>query len=66
MTKEQYHLLVQYAADFRSALHDYENEYGAVDLQKDPVAEILAAAANLMHVVDSIEPIHSAEDAYTF
>ena len=66
MTIEQYNLLVQYAADFRSALCAYEQEYGIIDLKTDRISDIVAAGANLMHLVDSLEPIHSPHDEDPF
>lgn len=62
MTTEQYNLLVQYAADFRSALCAYEQEYGIIDLKTDRISDIVAAGANLVHLVDSLEPGHAPYD----
>lgn len=62
MTAEQYRLLVQYASDLRSAMCAYEDEYGYFDLESDRISEIVAAGANLMHLVDSLEPIHLPQD----
>lgn len=55
MTAEQYNLLVQYASDFRSAMYAYEEEYGVIDLKADPISDIVAAGAKLVHIVDSLE-----------
>ena len=66
MTEDQYNLLAQYASVFRSALHAYEDVYGIIDLEADPISEIVAAGVKLMHVVDSIEPIHSSQDGEPF
>lgn len=62
MTIEQYTLLVQYAADFRSALCAYEQVYGIIDLKTDRISDIVAAGANLVHLVDSLEPVHTPHD----
>lgn len=66
MTKEQHNLLMQYAADFRSALCAYEQEYGIVDLKTDRFSDIVAAGANLMHLVDSLKPNHAPHDEDPF
>ena len=66
MTKEQYNLLVQYASDLRSALYAYEQEYGIIILETDHISEIVAAGANLMQLVDSLEPVHSPHDEDPF
>ena len=66
MTKEQYNLLVQYASDFRSALYAYEQEYGIINLETDHISEIVAAGANLMRLVDSLEPVRSPHDEDPF
>lgn len=54
MTTEQYNLLVQYASDFRSAVLAYEDEYGPIDLISDPISDIVATGANLMHLVNDL------------
>lgn len=66
MTKEQYNLLMQYAADFRSALCAYEQEYGIIDLKTDRISDIVAAGANLMHLVDTLKPINATHDEDPF
>ena len=62
MTIEQYNLLVQYAADFRSALCAYEQKYGIIDPKTDRISDIVEAGANLIHLVDSLEPVYSPHD----
>lgn len=66
MTKEQYNLLMQYAADFRSALCAYEQEYGIIDLKTDHISDIVAAGANLMHLVDTLKSINATHDEDPF
>ena len=66
MTKEQYNLLMQYASDFRSAMYAYEQEYGIINLETDHFSEIVAAGANLIHLVDPLDPIHSPHDEVPF
>ncbi len=59
MTAEQYRLPVQYASDLRSSMCAYEDKYGVIDLVDDNISEIVAAGADLIHPVESLEPIHS-------
>ncbi len=59
MTAERYRLLVKYASDLRSALCAYEDKYGAIDLENEYISEIVDAGANLMRLLDSLEPIAS-------
>ncbi len=59
MTAEQYRLMVRYASDLRSAMCAYEDKYGVIDLADDNISEIVAAGADLIHLVDSLEPILS-------
>lgn len=66
MTAEQYHLLVQCASDLRSALCAYESQHGEIDLANDPISEIVTAGANLMHLIDRLEPISSLKDEVPF
>lgn len=66
MTEEQYLLLVQYASDLRSAICAYEDEYGIINLETNPISEIVDAGAKLIHLADSIEPVHSALDGDSF
>ena len=66
MTAEQYSLLVRYASDFRSAPYAYEEEYGVIALKADRISEIVAAGADLIHLVDSLEPVHSPHDENPF
>lgn len=66
MTAEQYRLLVKYASDLRSALCAYEDKYGVIDLKVDPISEIVEAGANSIHLVDSLEPIHSSHEEDPF
>lgn len=66
MTTEQYILLAQYASDFRSAVLAYEDEYSPIDLISDPISDIVATGANLMHLVDTLVPSndHKADDQF--
>lgn len=66
MTEEQYNQLMQYASDLRSALYVYEEKYGIINLEADPVPEIVTVGAKLMHLVESIEPIHSCKHGDPF
>ena len=66
MTTEQYQLMVQYASELRSALNAYEEKYGIIDLKADRISEIIDAGANLIHLVDSLEPLHSPHDEDPF
>lgn len=66
MTIEQYDLLIKYASDFRSALYAYEQENGVIDLKADCISEIVAAGANLIRLVDSLEPVLSPHDEAHF
>lgn len=66
MTEEQYNLLAQHASDLRSAINAYEEVYGIIDLKADPIAEIVAAGARLIHVVDSVEPFRSVQTGEPF
>lgn len=66
MTAEQYKLLVHYASDLRSALYAYEEEYGVINLKDDSISEIVVAGANLIHLVDSLEPLDSPYENVPF
>lgn len=66
MKAEQYRLLVKYALDLRSTLCAYEDKYGVIDINVDPISEIVEAGANLIHLVDSLEPIHSSLEEDSF
>lgn len=66
MTEEQYNLLMQYTSELRSALYAYEDEHGIIDLEADPISEIVAAGAKLMHLADSLGPVHSSQEGDPF
>lgn len=66
MTAEQYTLLVQYVLELNSALCAYEDQYGIINLESDPIKEIVSASAKLIHFVDSLEPIFSSQDEDPF
>jgi len=62
MTAEQDGLLIQYANDFRSALCAYEDDYGVLDLENKPLADIVEAGAKMSHLIESLETVRSIED----
>lgn len=66
MTEEQYNLLMQYTSELRSSLYAYEDEHGIIDLEADPISEIVAAGAKLMRLADSLEPVHSSQEGDPF